>query len=172
MIFNELRKSYKKDLERIVFSLYICNKKINQLKIYIMKTIDTRDLIEERDNLKEQILDNFNDRFNTELNDFDEIETYASENIDDFKSYLEDEYQQINNIDEVENTIGSEFTYGCTLIEEDDFVEYVEEMLIDCGYISKDSPTWIEIDWETTAGNVKQYYSELEYKGDTYYFRD
>ena len=146
----------------------------------IMSYIDTRDLIEERDNLKEQILDDFNDRFNTELDDFDEIETYlndeASENIDederdDFKSYWEDEYQQIDDIDEVENAVGSEFTYGCTLIEEDDFGDYVRELLVDCGYISKDFPHWIEIDWEATSENVKQDYSELEYKGETYYFR-
>lgn len=145
-----------------------------------MSYIDTRDLIEERDNLKEQILDDFNDRFNTELDDFDEIETYlndeASENIDederdDFKSYWEDEYQQIDDIDEVENAVGSEFTYGCTLIEEDDFEDYVRELLVDCGYISTDFPCWIEINWETTSENVKQDYSELEYKGKTYYFR-
>ena len=145
-----------------------------------MSYIDTRDLIEERDNLKEQILDDFNDRFNTELDDFDEIETYlndeASENIDederdDFKSYWEDEYQQIDDIDEVENAVGSEFTYGCTLIEEDDFEDYVRELLVDCGYISKDFPYWIEIDWSATAENVKQDYLELEYKGDIYYFR-
>lgn len=145
-----------------------------------MSYIDTRDLIEERDNLKEQILDDFNDRFYTELDDFDEIETYlndeASENIDederdDFKSYWEDEYQQIDDIDEVENAVGSEFTYGCTLIEEDDFEDYVRELLVDCGYISKDFPHWIEIDWEATSENVKQDYSELEYKGETYYFR-
>ncbi|TXG86163.1 MAG: hypothetical protein E6R13_01010 [Spirochaetes bacterium] len=137
-----------------------------------MKTIDSRDLIEERDNLKEQILDDFNDRFNTELDDFDEIETYLNDDErDDFKSYWEDEYQQIDDIDEVEDEVGSEFEYGCTLIEEDDFVEYVREMLVDIGCISKDFPTWIEIDWSATAENVKQDYSELEYKGDTYYFR-
>ena len=145
-----------------------------------MSYIDTRDLIEERDNLKEQILDDFNDRFNTELDDFDEIETYlndeASENIDEeerdnFKSYWEDELVQIIEIDKVEYEVGSEFKYGCTLIEEDDFEDYVKDMLIDCGYISKDFPTWIEIDWEATAENVRQDYSELEYKGDTYYFR-
>ncbi len=145
-----------------------------------MSYINTRDLIKERNNIKEQILDDFNDRFNTELDDFDEIETYlndeASENIDkderdDFKSYWKDEYQQIEAINEVENAVGSEFTYGCTLIEEDDFEDYVEDMLIDCGYISKDFPTWIEIDWSATAENVRQDYSELEYKGDTYYFR-
>jgi len=146
-----------------------------------MSYIDTRDLIEERDNLKEQILDDFNDRFNTELDDFDEIETYlndeASKNIDEdernnFKSYWESEYQQIDAIDEVENAVGSEFTYGCTLIEEDDFEDYVEELLTDCGYIPKDFPSWIEIDWKATSENVKQDYSELKYKDKIYYFRN
>ena len=57
------------------------------------------------------------------------------------------------------------------MIEEDDFEDYVRELLVDCGYISKDFPYWIEIDWEATSENVKQDYSELEYKGETYYFR-
>ena len=134
-----------------------------------MSYIDTRDLIEERDNLKEQILDDFNDRFNTELESFDEIGTYLDD--DDFKSYWEDEYQQIEAINEIEDEVGGEFEDGCLLIEEDYFEDHVEDMLVDCGYIPKDLPSWIEIDWEATAENVKQDYSELEYKGDTYYFR-
>lgn len=145
-----------------------------------MNYIDTRDLIEERNNLKQQILDDFNDRFNAELNDFDEIEIYlndeASEYIkqeerDDFLSYWEDEYQQIIEIDKVEDEVGSEFEYGCLLIKEDDFEDYVRELLVDSGDIPKDFPCWIEIDWEATSENVKRDYSELEYKGDTYYFR-
>lgn len=139
-----------------------------------MKTINTRDLIEERDELKGQILDNFNETFNAELDDFDEIDE-ASENIDEderdnFKTYWEDEYQQIEAINEIEDEVGGEFEYGCTLIEEDDFEDYVRELLVDRGYISKDLPTWMEIDWEATAENVKKDYSELEYKGETYYF--
>ena len=138
-----------------------------------MKTIDTRDLFEERDNLKEQILEDFNDRFNTELDDFDDIEKYLNDEDEreDFTSYWEDELVQIIEIDKLEHEVGCEFTYGCTLIEEDDFAEHVEEMLTDCGYIPKDIPNWIEIDWKATAENVKQDYSELEYKGETYYFR-
>lgn len=138
-----------------------------------MSYIDTRDLIEERDNLKEQILDDFNDRFNTELKYLNDevLQNIKQEERDDFKSYWKDEYQQIDDIDEVENAVGSEFDYGCTLIEEDDFEDYVKDMLIDGGYNSKDLPIWIEIDWSATAENVKQDYSELEYKGDTYYFR-
>ena len=46
--------------------------------------------------------------------------------------------------------------------------EYIEY----CGYISDDFPSWIEIDWEATAENVKQDYSELEYEGGTYFYRD
>ena len=144
-----------------------------------MSYIDTRDLIETRDNLKEQILDDFNERFNTELDDFndvvphmeDESNNLIDDDVDDFYADWEDKFQQINEIDEVENAVGSEFTYGCTLIEEDDFVDYVKDLLEDCGYISKDFPSWIEIDWEATSENVKQDYSEVEYQGETYYFR-
>ena len=140
-----------------------------------MKNINTRDLVEERDELKGQILDNFNETFNAELDDFDEIDE-ASENIDEderdnFKTYWEDEYQHIEAINEIEDEVGGEFEYGCTLIEEDDFEDYVRELLVDRGYISKDLPTWMEIDWEATAENVKKDYSELEYKGETCYFR-
>ena len=56
-------------------------------------------------------------------------------------------------------------------IEEDDFEDYCEELVIDCGYIPKDFPSWIEIDWEATASNMKQDYSELDYQGITYLFR-
>ena len=136
-----------------------------------MKTIDTRDLIEERDELKGQILDDFNDRFNAELETFDEVlQNIKQEERNDFKSYWEDELVQIIEIDKVEYEVGGEFEYGCTLISEDDFEDHVRELLVDCGYIPKDLPYWIEIDWKATAENVKQDYSVLEYKGGTYYF--
>ena len=57
------------------------------------------------------------------------------------------------------------------LIAEDDFEEYVEELVTDCGYISKDLPSWIEIDWKATANNVRQDYSEVDFRGTTYLYR-
>jgi hypothetical protein len=57
------------------------------------------------------------------------------------------------------------------LIEEDDFDEYCKELLEDCGYISKDFPVWIEIDWDATANNVRQDYQEVEFRGTNYLFR-
>lgn len=142
--------------------------------------LDSRDLIEERDNFKEQILDDFNDRFNTELDDFDEIETYlndeASEYIDenerdDFKSYWESELGTIEDIDNLENTGIEDWDYGAYLIEEVDFEDYVKELLEDTGYIPKDLPSWIEIDWEATANNVRSDYTSVTYKDEDYLVR-
>jgi hypothetical protein len=144
--------------------------------------IDTRDLIEERDNHYEMILNEFNDRFNMELDEFSDIEIFlddeASESItieerEEFLEYMSYEYNSIREIDELESDISSrEFDYGLTLIPEDDFEEYAEDLIIDCGYISKDLPSWIEIDWEATSDNIKQDYSEVNFRGETYLYRD
>lgn len=44
--------------------------------------------------------------------------------------------------------------YPITLIRDEYFTTYVQELCEDIGYISKDFPGWIAIDWETTAENV------------------
>ena len=58
-----------------------------------------------------------------------------------------------------------------SLISEHYFTDYMRELLEDCGYIPKDFPTWIEVDWEATAKNVKADYSTVEINGTDYYFR-
>ena len=135
--------------------------------------IDTRDLIEKRDELKQQILDSFLETFEhyeDQTDDFDDI-LFEEEEIQSWKEDWEDELKEIEEIDNIENELGSAFDYGVTLVHEDYFEDYTEELLIDCGYISKDFPSWIEIDWEATANNVKQDYTEVEYQGETYYGR-
>ena len=135
--------------------------------------IDTRDLIEKIDELKQQILDSFLETFEhyeDQTDDFDDI-LFEEEEIQNWKGDWEDELKEIEEIDKIEDELGSEFDYGVTLVHEDYFEEYTEELLIDCGYISKDFPSWIEIDWEATANNVKQDYTEVEYQGETYYGR-
>lgn len=139
----------------------------------IQDCIDTRDLIEKRDELKQQILDSFLETFEhyeDQTDDFDDI-LFEEEEIQSWKEDWEDELKEIKEIDKIEYELGSEFDYGVTLVHEDYFEEYTEELLIDCGYISKDFPSWIEIDWEATANNVKQDYTEVEYQGETYYGR-
>lgn len=134
--------------------------------------LDTRTLAETREELKQSILDSFLENFPQyeDMTDtFEEI-SFEEEEIESWKEDWYTELEVIEAINEVENEVGSEWEYGVTLIEEDDFEEYCEELVTDCGYISKDFPSWIEIDWEATASNMKQDYSEVDYQGKTYLF--
>lgn len=141
---------------------------------------DTRDLIDERNEIKEQILDDFNERFNLEETDYDDIEMYfndeASENIteeerQEFYDYWIEEQGKIEEINDLEYAIGDEFEDGVTLIEEDEFEDYCRDFCEDVGYISKDFPSWIEIDWNLTSNNMRQDYLEVDFRGTTYLFR-
>lgn len=61
--------------------------------------------------------------------------------------------------------------YPVTIIRDSYFEEYTEELITDCGYISKDFPSWIAIDWEKTANAVQQDYTSAEFDGVTYWAR-
>lgn len=61
--------------------------------------------------------------------------------------------------------------YPATLIRDSYFTDYAQELVEDCGYIAKDFPNWIEIDWEATARNVRMDYTSTEFDGVTYWYR-
>ena len=135
-----------------------------------MNTLDTRNLAERREALKQEILDSFLENFPhyEEMTESFEDIRFEEEEIESWKEDFEDELKEIEEIDDVENELGSEFEYGVTLVDVDDWEEYVEELLEDIGYIPKDFPSWIEIDWEATANNVKVDYTEFTYQGNSY----
>lgn len=139
-----------------------------------MNILDTRDLIEEREENKQTILESFLETFEQyaeQTESFEDI-LFEEEEIESWKEQFEYELNLIKEIDELEEEIlNGEWEYGVTLIEEDEFEEYCEELLIDCGYISKDFPSWITIDWKDTADNMKQDYSEVEFRGTSYLYR-
>ena len=132
--------------------------------------IDTRNLAERREALKQEILDSFLENFPhyEEMTESFEDIRFEEEEIESWKEYFEEELKEIEEIDNVENELGSEFEYGVTLVDVDDWEEYVEELLEDTGYIPKDFPSWIEIDWKATANNVRQDYTEVTYQGNSY----
>lgn len=134
--------------------------------------LDSRDLIQKREELKEEILNDFNECFpQYEVETYGEI-LFEEEEIQSWAEQHEDSRTTIEEIDDLENEVStSEWYYGLTLILEKDFEDYVQDLITDCDYISKDFPSWIEIDWETTAENVKVDYSEVEFRGETYYYR-
>lgn len=125
--------------------------------------LDTRDLIEKREKLINEVLESFNETFFMETTSISEIELFfndeASGNItdeekQDFRDEWEMELEWIEEINDVEAEIGTEFNYGCTLIENDEFEDHCKDMVEDCGYISNDLPSWIVIDWSATANNM------------------
>lgn len=134
--------------------------------------MDSRDLIERSEELKQQVLDSFNETFpQYETDSFEDI-LFEEEEIQSWKEDWLDEIEEIADIERLEDEVSSsEWLHGIYFIEEDEFVDYTKDFLEDCGYIPRDFPSWIEIDWEATTNNVKQDYSEVEYRGVTYLYR-
>lgn len=73
---------------------------------------------------------------------------------------------------EIEEAGLADWEYGETLIREDYFVQYAQELADDIGAVDKDAvwPTSF-IDWDAAAEALKQDYTEVTYRGTTYYSR-
>lgn len=110
--------------------------------------IDTHHLIERRTEIE------------AELEDTDPNEIVRGD--------LEEELSEIR---EIEDNI-SEFPYGETLIREDYFTEYAQQLAEDIGAINPDAQWPLTyIDWERAADALKMDYTTVEYRGNTYYAR-
>ena len=104
------------------------------------------------------------------------VETLESERDDDAESFDAAELAALAAIlDDMKGYGGDEQWrgnwYPVTLIRDSCFTEYAEELVTDCGYISKDFPHWIAIDWDATARAVQQDYTSTEIDGVTYWYR-
>ena len=133
-----------------------------------MDYIDTRDLAERREELRAELDESYKEMiFSLEIEQGADIE----EAVNKWTEENKDELEEIKEIDHLAYNV-SEFYNGETLIPECEFEDYVKELVEDYGYIDKDMPWWIKIDWESTAANVAQDYSTIEYGGNTYYYRN
>lgn len=61
--------------------------------------------------------------------------------------------------------------YPVSLIRDSYFVEAMRELVSDIGDLPRDIPTYLEIDWEKTAANLRMDYSSVEFGGVTYWYR-
>jgi len=62
--------------------------------------------------------------------------------------------------------------YPITLIRDSYFTDYAQELCHDIGDIrTQDFPSYIVIDWEATARNIRTDYSATEIDGVTYWYR-
>ena len=140
-----------------------------------MNISDTRDLAIRRDELKQQVLDSFLETFEhyaDQTETFEDI-LFEEEEIQSWKEDWLDEIEEITDIESLEDEVGREFEHGVTLIDEDDFEEYCEDLVLDIGDLPSDLPGYIKnnIDWGGVADDLKQDYSETEFRGTTYLYR-
>lgn len=63
------------------------------------------------------------------------------------------------------------FVRSVTLIREDQFENYVRELLADCGDIPENFPKYIHIDWARTAATMRSDYVEVDVAGHRYLAR-
>ena len=173
---------------------------LNIANISFNSSLDSRDIQEEIDNIEslkndyESDLESLNDELNdlqNELYDIENEEDYTDKqnDIDNKLEEISDKESEIQECEfeynryaeelaelealkeEISNNSDEGFEYGIQLIHEDDIEDYFQELLVDCGYIPKDMPSWIEIDWNATYNNMKQDYNEIELNGNTFYVR-
>ena len=61
--------------------------------------------------------------------------------------------------------------YPVGLIHERYFTDAMRELVQDIGDLPRDIPSYLAIDWEQTAKNLRADYSSVEIDGDTYWYR-
>ena len=115
----------------------------------------------------QELLDEYNETYCWEYNDMvDFIKEYGEKK---FRDYYEDYYRAIEDLGEdiVNAFIEVFYIESIGNIEESyqgqmTGAEFAEQIASDCGYVTRDLPSWIEIDWQKTWDNALSYdYTEL-----------
>ncbi len=115
----------------------------------------------------QELLDEYNELYCWEYNDMvDFIKEYGEKK---FRDYYEDYYRAVDDLGEdiVNAFIEVFYIESIGNIEESyqgqmTGAEFAEQIASDCGYVTRDLPSWIEIDWQKTWDNALSYdYTEL-----------
>ena len=115
-----------------------------------------------------ELLDEYNEEYCWEYNDMvDFIKEHSEEEfvhhyetynrlVDDYGQNLVDEFIEDFDVSTIENF--EDMYQG----QYDSGADFAEQIATDCGYITRDLPSWIEIDWQKTWDNALSYdYTEL-----------
>ena len=94
------------------------------------------------------------------------------ETLDEEDSY---DKERIEMIDDLKEEVGKDnFEMGVTFIRENYWVQYCEDLAYDCGYMDRQdnsNPLHYHIDWQGWADAVEMDYDQIDFDGNTYYWR-
>ena len=115
-----------------------------------------------------ELLDEYNETYCWEYNDMvDFIKEHSEEEFvhhyetynrlcEDYGQNLVDEFIEDFDVSTIENF--EDMYQG----QYDSGADFAEQIASDCGYVTRDLPSWIEIDWQKTWDNALSYdYTEL-----------
>lgn len=110
----------------------------------------------------------------------EELESLAEDCKEDGEEMDEDEAKELKDLkafaEEAESS--PDWIYGETLIREDYFTQYIEDLISDCYEMPKEinSGEWpwrhVTIDYEAAAEEAKVDYTEADLDGETYLIRN
>ena len=144
-----------------------------------MNTIDTRDLYKRQQELQSELetlqdavsdaQEEYEAEYGPDAQGFSHEHQEAEKALSDWQSEYQEELDELNAL---ESEVGDEWMHGETLIDEDDFEEYAQELAEDISGMPRNQPWPFNcIDWEQAANELKKDYSSCEYQGNTYLFR-
>lgn len=135
--------------------------------------IDSRDVIarikeleEEYEGLEKEVE---RAKLETDLEESEDVES-AQQAMDDWNEEKK-ELEMLRVLMEDGESCSSDWHHGETLIRYDHFEDYCMELCEDCGYVPKEFPGFIVIDWSATADNLKADYDTVDFDGVEYYIR-
>jgi hypothetical protein len=126
-----------------------------------------RDSIESKEEEIDEVRTELNDAIDDEDEEAEEDAELKLDTLLDELSELEDEAKDIFELESACNDYAS----GETLINEDIFAEYIEELAVDCGDIKTNSWLYSYIDWERVAEDSKMDYTTITWRGQDFYVR-
>ena len=100
----------------------------------------------------------------------------SRELLDELKT-LDKEYdeERIEAIEELIEEVGRDnFEMGVAFIRENYWEQYCEDTAYDCGFLDRQdnsNPLHYHIDWQGWAKDVAMDYSQIDFDGDSYYWR-
>jgi|688.fasta_scaffold274708_2 chromosome segregation ATPase len=149
-----------------------------------MKTIDTRDLYERKEELEtlqrslEIAKEELEGHQSKKPEDQKELEEWQEE-LEDLEYQLssmqddfgDDEKEELEELEELESAI-SDFKHGETMVKVDNFEEYARQLADDCGMVDHNASWPMNcIDWEKAASELEQDYQTVTYQGTDYFVR-
>ena len=115
-----------------------------------MPYLDARELMKELDELRDQKTD--------------------AEGEEDIPGLDEEEEERLTALLELEEALGPDS--DVTLIPDDEFEDYAEEMAYEVGFVEQNSTISSYIDWERWAEDCKMDYTTITFDGDDYLYRE